>query len=158
MRIKNSVKYIMELTYSLWTMMICSFLIQLTIVSYIMTNSFKNVTLSVGKIYMSLIMALLMGLLEVVMFDAHMKTMSGSYYLSLIFMLVMFIYLYRNQIYIDDKEYLKEMIEHHSMAILTSDSILQKTRSSRVTKLAENIISTQEKEIEYMQQLIEYNQ
>jgi uncharacterized protein (DUF305 family) len=45
------------------------------------------------------------------------------------------------------------MIEHHSMALLTSEEILQKTRSERVKRLAENIISTQEKEIEYMTQL-----
>ena len=90
------------------------------------------------------------------MFDIHMKTISGSYYLTLIFVLVMFVYLYRNQIYIDDKEYLNEMIEHHSMALLTSEEILQKTHSERVKKLAENIISTQEKEIEYMRQLIKH--
>jgi hypothetical protein len=33
----------MELTYSLWFMMICSFLIQLTVMSGIMTNSYKNI-------------------------------------------------------------------------------------------------------------------
>ena len=47
------------------------------------------------------------------------------------------------------------MIEHHSMAILTSDSILEKTQSERVQKLAENIVSTQEAEIKYMKQLVE---
>jgi uncharacterized protein (DUF305 family) len=59
-------------------------------------------------------------------------------------------------VYIDDEEYLKEMIEHHSMAILTSDEILQKTSSKRVKKLAESILTTQEKEIEYMKQLLKY--
>jgi uncharacterized protein (DUF305 family) len=49
------------------------------------------------------------------------------------------------------------MIEHHSMALLTSEEILQKTQSERVKKLAENIIATQEKEIEYMRQLIAIN-
>ena len=146
----------MELNYSLWFMMISSFIIQLIIMSFIMTNSYKNITFSVGKFYMSLIMATLMGLIEVLMFDVHMKTISGIYYLSLIFMLVMFIYLYRKQVYIDDKEYLEEMIEHHSMALLTSEEILQKTSSERVKKLAENIITTQEKEIEYMRQLINW--
>jgi len=144
----------MELIYSLWFMMIGSFVIQLIVMSSIMTNSYKNITFSVGKFYMSIIMAVLMGLLEVLMFDVHMKTISGVYYLSLFFILVMFVYLYRNQVYIDDKEYLNEMIEHHSMALLTSEEIIQKTQSVRVKKLAENIISTQEKEIEYMNQLI----
>ena len=108
----------MELTYSLWFMMICSFLIQLTVMSGIMTDSYKNITFSIGKFYMSVIMAVLMGLLEVLMFDIHMKSISYIYYLSLFFVLVIFIYLYRNQFYVDDKEYLKEMIEHHSMALL----------------------------------------
>jgi len=119
-----------------------------------MTNSYKNITFSLGKFYMSVIMALLMGILEVLMYDTHMNTLSVYYYLSLGFLLVMFIYLYRNQIYIDDKDFLKEMIEHHSMALLTSEEILQKTNSEKVKKLAENIISTQEKEIEYMKQLL----
>jgi len=106
-----------------------------------------------GKFYISVIMALLMGLTEVLMFDIHIKTISYIYYLSLFFMLVIFIYLYRNQVYMDDKEYLNEMIEHHSMALLISEGILHNTSSDRVKKLAENISSTQEKEIEYMRQL-----
>ena len=96
-----------------------------------------------------------MGLLEVLMFDVHMRTISIQYYLGLIFLLVVFVYLYRNQVYIEDKDYLEEMIEHHSMALLTSEEILQKTQSERVKKLAENIISTQEKEIAYMRQLVD---
>ena len=146
----------MELTYSLWFMMISSFIIQFVVMSSIMTNSYKNITFSVGKFYMAVIMAILMGLTEVLMFDIHMKTISGIYYLALFFVLVMFGYLYRNQVYIDDKDYLNEMIEHHSMALLTSEEILQKTHSERVKKLAENIIVTQEKEIEYMRKLIKY--
>ena len=59
--------------------------------------------------------------------------------------------------YIDDKEYLKEMIEHHSMALLTSEEILQKTSSERVKKLAETIVETQQKEIDYMRDLIKYD-
>ena len=146
----------MELKYSLYTMMIGSFIIQFIVMSCIMTNSYKNITFSVGKFYMSVIMALLMGLLEVFMFDIHMRIISLYYYLILFFMLSIFIYLYRNQIYIEDKDYLQEMIEHHSMAILTSDEILQKTKSERIKKLAETILTTQEKEIEYMRQLIKY--
>jgi Ca2+/Na+ antiporter len=146
----------MELGYSLWFMMGGSFIIQMFIMSFIMTDSPKNITFSVGKFYMSVIMALLMGLLEVFMFDFHMKTISIIYYLFLFFMLIVSIYLYRNQAYIEDKDYLSEMIEHHSMALLTSEEILQNTKSERVKRLAENIISTQEKEIEYMRQLLKY--
>lgn len=144
----------MELTNSLWFMMIGSFIIQLSVMSLIMTNAINNITFSVGKFYISVIMSILMGLLEVVMFDVHMRTISFPYYLVLCFILTIFVYLYRNQMYIEDKDYMSEMIEHHSMAILTSEEILQKTHSERVKKLAENIIITQEKEIEYMKQML----
>ena len=147
----------MDLFYSLWTMMIGSFIIQFVVMSLIMTNVLNNITFSVGKFYISVIMAILMGLLEVGMHDyqmLHMRHFSFPYYLSLGFSLVVFIYLYRNQMYITDKDYLTEMIEHHSMALLTSDQILEKTQSDRVRKLAENIVSTQEAEIKYMKQLI----
>ena len=147
----------MELTYSLWFMIISSFIIQFLIMSVIMTNQVNNITFSLGKFYISVIMALLMGLLETLMYDIHMKTITLSYYFGLSFVLCFFIYLYRNQLYIGDKEYLEEMIEHHSMAILTSDQILNKAPSERVKKLAENIIATQEKEIEYMKQILVYN-
>ena len=144
----------MELTNSLWFMMLGSFIIQISVMSLIMTNTINNITFSVGKFYISVIMSILMGLLEVVMFDTHMRTISFTYYLAFFFILAIFVYLYRNQMYIEDKDYLSEMIEHHSMAILTSEEILQKTHSERVKKLAENIIITQEKEIEYMKQML----
>lgn len=146
----------MELHYSLWFMMLSSFIIQIIVISYIMTDTYKNVTFSMGKFYMSVIMALLMGLIEIFMFDIHMGVISLYYYLSILFGLCLFVYLYRNQIYIDDSNYLEEMIEHHSMAILTSDEILQKTKSERVKKLAETILVTQQKEIEYMKILLQY--
>jgi hypothetical protein len=103
-------------------------------------------------------MALIMGLLEVGMHDYFMYNrlfVSSSYYLSLGFSLIVFLYLYRNQMYINDKDYLSEMIEHHSMALLTSEQILEKTQSERVRKLATSIVETQQAEINYMKQLVE---
>jgi hypothetical protein len=148
----------MDLYYSLWFMMIGSFIIQYFVMSIIMTNSISNITFSLGKFYISVIMALLMGLLEICMYDYHMYQMnsaiSAPYYLALLFSLFIFLYLYQNQIYIDDEDYLREMIEHHSMALLTSEEILQKTQSDRVKKLAENIVSTQNAEINYMKQML----
>ena len=139
----------------LYQMMIGSFLIQYFGMSAIMANSFNNITFSLGKFYISIIMALFMGLLEVAMFDFHMKTLNMFLYLCITFWLIVFIYLYRNQVFIYEKDYLQEMIEHHSMAILTSEEILDKEPPKRVKKLAENIIQVQQKEIEYMKQLLQ---
>jgi len=135
-------------------MMIASFFIQYIVMSLIMTNVPSNITFSVGKFYISVIMAILMGFIEVSMFDYHMKTLHITYYLSLFIGFAIFLYLYKSQAHIDDNEYLKEMIEHHSMALLTSEEILQKTKSERVKKLADNIVSTQAAEIDYMKRLL----
>ena len=148
----------MNLFHSVWFMMVGSFFIQFVLMSLIMSNSINNITFSVGKFYISVIMALLMGILEVFMNDfnsmsGHMYS-SAPYYLSLSFALCVFLYLYRSQAYIYDKQYLEEMIEHHSMALLTSEEIQQKSNNERVKKLAENIVITQEAEINYMKQII----
>ena len=143
----------MNLLGSVWIMMIGSFIIQYFIMSAIMTNAPTNIRATTGKFYISIIMALLMGILEVGMHDFYMGSFSTIFYLALSFVLIIFVHLYRNQVYIQDKDYLNEMIEHHSMAILTSEEILQKTSSERVKRLAENIIATQQKEIDYMQKM-----
>ena len=144
----------MDLFYSIWTMMFASFFIQYIVMSLIMTNTPSNITFSVGKFYISVLMSILMGLVEVSMFDYHMKTLHITYYLSLFIGFTIFLYLYKSQVWIEDDEYLKEMIEHHSMALLTSEEILQKTKSERVKKLADNIVSTQTAEIDYMKRII----
>ena len=144
----------MDLRQSLFIMISGSFIIQFVIMSALMTNNLLNIRSSVGKFYISVIMALLMGLLEVAMYDYHMSSISIFYYLFLGLILAIFVYLYRTQSYIYDKDYLNEMIEHHSMALLTSEEILEKTSSERVKRLAENIISTQQAEIEYMGKLL----
>ena len=146
----------MDLWFSFWFMMVSSFVIQMSVMSVIMTNSYSDITFSVGKFYMATVMALLMGGVEVLMYDIHMRTLSVTYYLAIFFLLVVFIYLYRNQVYVSDKDYLLEMIEHHSMAILTSEARLDADLSShRVQNLAKNIKDTQTKEIAYMKQLIQ---
>jgi hypothetical protein len=144
----------MELKQSLFIMILGSFIIHFFLMSILMTNKPINIRPSLGKFYMSSVMALSMGILEVIMYDYHMGSISIFYYLFLGLIIAIFIYLYRYQVYIYDKEYLSEMIEHHSMALLTSEEILQKTQSERVKRLAENIISTQHAEIEYMNKLV----
>ena len=119
-----------------------------------MANSFTNITKSTGKIYISLIMASLMSLLEILMHDIYHLYFSWNYYLVFIIIIALIILLYKKQYFIDDKNYLNEMIEHHSMAILTSGEIINKTKDDKVKTFANNIIKTQEKEIEQMKQML----
>jgi hypothetical protein len=120
----------------------------------IMVNSFDNITNNLGKLYLSIIMGLFMVIFEIAMHDMQYKVFSSTKYLLLFAILGLFIYFYKKQLAIKDKEYLKEMIEHHSMAILTSEEILKKTDSYNVAKIAKNIIQKQTDEIREMKDVI----
>ena len=143
--------------YSLFIMFVGSFFIQYYLMSWIMSNSLVNVTNSLGKVYLSIIMGILMMFLEWLMMATNSKRNLLFWLTVFLFLLLtlFFIYLYRNQVFIGDKEYLNEMMEHHSMAILTSEQILKKTKNQKVQKLAKNIIETQTKEIEEMKGIVE---
>ena len=140
----------MKITIMIVIMVVGSFLINYFFMSEITTNSRKNITNSYGKFYISITMTLFMVCLEIISHDYRYKTLSLNAYVILLALIIFFIYLYRNQIGINDKEYLKEMIEHHSMALLTSENIVKKTDNYEVSKLAKNIIQQQTDEINKM--------
>lgn len=60
---------------------------------------------------------------------------------------------YRKQWTVDDKQYLKDMIPHHSMAILTSRPRVQ-SADPRIARLAEQILVAQTREIAEMRHLL----
>jgi Ca2+/Na+ antiporter len=122
--------------------------------SPIMVNNRSYITNNIGKAYMATIMGLFMVLLEVLMHDHQYSVLSLHTYIIVILALVLFIYLYRQQIAITDKQYLEGMIEHHSMGIFTSEEILKKTDDYNVSKIAKNIIQTQNDEIKEMRDLV----
>ena len=144
----------MRILHTLVVMFIGSFIVQFFLMSTIMTNRMENITNSLGKVYLSIIMGLYMVGIEIMMHDHHYGVFSMKYYIFIGILLVLFIYLYREQKYITDKQYLEEMIEHHSMALLTSNKILEKTDNYNVSKIAKNIIQKQEDEIREMKGIL----
>ena len=144
----------MKLWKNILIMFIISFILQYYLMSLIMVNSYTNITNSLGKVYISLIMALFMAFIEVCMYDSMMLKISWKYYILFTLLLVILIFIYKKQVGINDKEYIKEMIEHHSMALLTSEEIIDKTHNYKVKRLAHKIKNTQEEEIKYMKSLL----
>jgi hypothetical protein len=135
-------------------MFIGSFIIQYLLMTPIMVNSVEDITNNIGKAYSATIMGLSMVILEIMMRDHQYQVISYSLYAILFSLLALFIYLYRKQIAIDDKQYLQGMIEHHSMALFASEEILKKSSDYNVVKLAKNIIQTQTDEIREMRELL----
>lgn len=60
----------------------------------------------------------------------------------------------RRQIFVDDNQWLKRMISHHSTALTTSHIIKNRTKNKKLKKLAEDIINTQNREIDLMKSMI----
>ena len=147
----------MKITHTMIVMFIGNFIIQYFFMPPIMIEKLSDFTNSTGKAYMSIIMGIFMVLLEVAMHDHQYDVCSTNFYIGLVAALLLFIYLYRKQVAIKDKQYLEGMIEHHSMALLTSEEILKKTDDYNVAKLAKNIIQTQETEIKVMKSLLNKN-
>lgn len=57
---------------------------------------------------------------------------------------------WRWQLFVDDREWLHDMIPHHSMALVTSRGRLASSTDPRISRLAQEIIMTQEREIATM--------
>lgn len=62
--------------------------------------------------------------------------------------------LLRNQFLVDDNQWLRRMISHHSTALTTTHNIHNKSTNPNIKKLAEDIIETQEREITLMKGFI----
>jgi hypothetical protein len=144
----------MKITHTMTVMFIGSFIIQYFFMPAIMIENISDFTNSLGKAYMAVIMGICMLFLEVIMHDHQYSVFSTHLYIGLITVLTVCIYLYRKQVAIKDKQYLEGMVEHHSMALLTSKEILKKTDDYNIAKLAKNIIEAQENEIKIMRGLL----
>jgi hypothetical protein len=144
----------MKQTHALIVMFIGSFIIQYFLIPPIMVNNIEDITNNIGKVYSVTIMVLSMIILEIMMHDHQYDVISYNLYAILFSLISLFIYLYRKQIAVNDKQYLEGMIEHHSMALLTSEEILKKTNDYNIAKVAKIIIQTQTDEIRDMRELL----
>lgn len=103
-------------------------------------------------------MALMMGMAMVIIMLAFMWGMYGSRRLKVLVMagaiagFALFLFLARSQSTVDDKAWMKAMIPHHSIAVLTSERA--SISDPRVRKLADSIIEAQVKEIAQMKLLL----
>tara|TARA_B100001094_G_scaffold277917_1_gene287050 strand:+ start:694 stop:1137 length:444 start_codon:yes stop_codon:yes gene_type:complete len=64
------------------------------------------------------------------------------------------ILLLREQYLVNDEQWLKRMISHHSTALTTSNIINKRTKNDNIKKLSKEIIDTQEKEINLMKSML----
>ncbi len=113
-----------------------------------------HIFLSITKFYMSLLMVSPMAILMLVMMQKMYtnKKWNAIILASSITVFVLALTFLRTQTFIQDRQYMRAMIPHHSSAILTSKNA--DLRDPEVKKLSEDIIQSQEKEIEQMKMIL----
>ncbi|WP_312459511.1 DUF305 domain-containing protein [Proteiniclasticum sp.] len=115
----------------------------------------SHVEFSQTRLFMALIMGSVMAVVMLLfmwkMYDNKKKNTMILGISAVVFFLSLF--LVRSQATVDEISWMKAMIPHHSIAILTSERA--DIKDERVKELAEEIIRAQEREIKEMQKLIE---
>tara|TARA_B100001179_G_scaffold201303_1_gene162249 strand:- start:1338 stop:1928 length:591 start_codon:yes stop_codon:yes gene_type:complete len=104
-------------------------------------------------------MALMMGMAMIVIMLGFMWGMYRTFLTKVLVMagavlgFILFLFLARSQATVDDEAWMKAMIPHHSIAVLTSRRA--EISDPRVRELADAIIEAQVKEIAQMEMLLE---
>ena len=121
---------------------------------YLNTYAMDHVFFSETRAYMSLLMGATMAVVMLLFMwkhydntKANIGILAGS-----VLIFASSLWLVRSQTTVADVSWMKAMIPHHSIAILTSERA--NITDPRVKELAEGIIATQRKEIDEMKQLI----
>jgi len=134
-------------------MLALSFVI-MYVVMYLNTYEFDHVYFSLTRFYMTVLMvtamAVVMLLLMPMMYPN--KTLNGIIMGASLTLFVGALIMVRSQTFVNDTRWMKAMIPHHSIAILTSERAT--IQDPEVRKLADGIIAAQKREIEEMKALI----
>lgn len=131
------------------SMILTMVVIQVFVMPYMMVDTVADVYLSASQAYMGAAMGAAMVAVDSVLW--HPMPLWG--WILTLAIGVGAVWGFRSQLGIGDREYLRDMIPHHSMAILTSRHRLQ-SRDGRVVRLAEGIMDTQVREIEQMRAML----
>lgn len=130
-------------------MVIISF-IAMFILMYSMVDKFENVIVNINQFYMAGLMTAPMVIIEMALMGSMYKNKKMNTIIVAISVVVLigcFLSI-RMQTTVGDKQFLKSMIPHHAAAILMVKEA--KITDPEIMKLANDIILSQQKEIDFM--------
>ncbi|MEB2399953.1 DUF305 domain-containing protein [Parapusillimonas sp. JC17] len=121
---------------------------------YLNTYELTDVFFSETRVYMALLMGAAMAIIMLAfMLNMHQnRRVNIGIFAGSAVVFVLALWLVRSQTTIEDVSWMKAMIPHHSIAILTSERA--NLSDPRVRELAGQIIESQRREIEEMKALI----
>lgn len=124
-------------------------------VMYLNTFELDHVRFSETRVYMTFLMGAAMAVI-MLSFMWHMysdKRINFAIYFGSLLIFAAALFLVRSQTLVQDPSYMRAMIPHHSIAILTSERA--ELKDLRVRQLADEIIEAQRREISEMNWLLD---
>lgn len=143
-----------QMKYATFAKMIVAGTIIMFGLMYLNTYSTAHLYFSETRAYMALIMGATMSIVMLAfMWNMYpSKTVNVGIIAASVAVLLGALWLVRSQATVDEVSYMKAMIPHHSIALLTSERAT--INDPRVRKLADGIIASQKKEIAEMEAYI----
>jgi uncharacterized protein (DUF305 family) len=144
----------MKNSYARFVAMIATSTLVMFGLMYLNTYSIDHVYFSETRAWMALYMGAVMALVMLAFMLSMYTKRSGNIAIvaGAVILFAVGLFLVRSQATVDDVAYMRAMIPHHSIAILTSERA--KITDPRVRKLADDIIEAQRREIAEMEALI----
>lgn len=144
-----------QTSYIKFALMIGTSMVVMFGIMYLNTFEFSDVRWSTTRFYMTFIMGAAMAVIMLSFMRGMLsdKRLNIAIYVGSIVVFLVALFFVRNQVAIQDTAYMSAMIPHHSIAILTSERA--NIDDVRVRELADEIISSQQREIKEMNWLLE---
>lgn len=140
--------------YTRFAAMIATSTAVMLVLMYLNTYQWDHVYFSETRFYMAFVMGASMAVV-MLLFMLGMypnRAVNGAIIAASVAVFAVALWLVRSQATVQDVSWMKAMIPHHSIAILTSERA--RISDPRVRDLADRIIEAQRKEIEEMKALI----
>jgi hypothetical protein len=142
------------MNYARFVAMIATSTVVMFGLMYLNTYAFSHIKFSETRAYMALYMGAAMALVMLAFMWGMYQNRAANFGIIVVstFISAVALFLVRSQSTVDDVSWMRAMIPHHSIAILTSERA--GISDPRVQKLAEEIITAQRLEIAEMEALI----
>lgn len=143
----------MKMSYWRFGAMIATSTVAMFGLMYLNTFAFEHVFWSETRAWMALVMGATMAVVMLgFMLNMYKKrALNFAIFGGAVAVFALALWLVRSQATIDDVEYMKAMVPHHSIAIMTSERA--QITDPRVRRLADEIIEAQRREIAEMKYL-----
>ena len=142
------------MAYTRFFLMIATSTVVMFGLMYLNTYLVGHAFFSETRVYMAILMGAVMAIVMLSFMLSMYKSrgVNIAIYVGAFLVLGIALYLMRSQVTVQDRSFMKAMIPHHSIAIMTSSRA--KLSDSRVRHLADSIVFAQDKEIAEMRYLI----